>query len=62
MVEATRGLSRLELFLSIDMEFFSMKSMTFLALVGGLCGLMTAPAVAQTWPSRNVSIVVDGRD
>jgi tripartite-type tricarboxylate transporter receptor subunit TctC len=35
-----------------------MKRMTLLALVGGLCGLMIAPAVAQTYPNRNVSIVV----
>lgn len=35
-----------------------MKRMTFLALVGGLCGLVAAPAAAQTWPSRTVNIVV----
>jgi tripartite-type tricarboxylate transporter receptor subunit TctC len=35
-----------------------MKRMTFLALVGGLCGLVATPAVAQTWPNRTVNIVV----
>jgi tripartite-type tricarboxylate transporter receptor subunit TctC len=40
------------------MEYPAMKRVTFLALVGGLCGLLATPALAQTYPNHTVNVVV----
>ena len=36
----------------------TLKPIALLSLAAGLCGLLVAPALAETYPSRNVSIVV----